>query len=108
MTIVFPGDDPATILAKARSLADDLARILSGDGPAADDLAGAPLLDHWAPGVRLDPCLFGSISRHPVIGNARHGRTTGVFAIDADAGWARSWSRFYVLGRRASGDGRPQ
>ncbi|MCC3247474.1 hypothetical protein LG047_19485 [Methylocystis sp. WRRC1] len=43
--IHFLGDDPQQAVDRARSLADDLARIASGDGPTPDDLAAAPILD---------------------------------------------------------------
>ena len=108
--IHFIGDDPARALAKSRALADDLARLAAGNGPTPADFADAPILDRWAFGAMLQPVLIGSVVGHPRLGNRPSIHTTPLFAMDAThESWARTWSRFYRLGRRLDGDhGRDQ
>jgi hypothetical protein len=102
MTIQYPHDsDPRCFIAQARALADDLARIVAGDGPTDADLADAPLIDLWRPALRPVFALIGVVHGHPSV---RAGHT----ALTSDAGWARSWSRFYALGRCIGGAGRRQ
>lgn len=92
----------------------DIERIISGlreaqkiaDGyvPTEADLAGAPLISNWifatAPGDP-GPTLVGSITGHPTLGNSALSTTSVVLAIDVEAGWARTVSRYYRLGPRA-------
>lgn len=68
-------------------------------GPGATELAAAPLLENWRPFSTLDggTLLAGYVSDHPAL---REGpiRTSGLLALDPDAGWARTVSRWYRLG----------
>ena len=101
MTILFPaaGGDPATIVAQARRLADDVERTLSG-APLTDAvLAGAPVLDAWRPALRSVHALVGVVAGHPGVADGHHALTSELFAIDVERGFARTWSRFYQLGR---------
>jgi hypothetical protein len=84
--------------AKLRALADDLDNIRSGTGPAATDLATAPLLVDWH-GV-LTPMglrLAGFVAGHPLLGN-RPALTSQIWAADTGGRWIRTLSRYYRLG----------
>lgn len=106
--IHFIGDHRDRMLVKSRALADDLARIAAGDGPTPADLTDAPLLDRWLIGVSLQPVLYGSVVDHPRLGTRPAIRTTPVFAIDGNGLWARTWSRYYRLGREFNDAGSNQ
>jgi hypothetical protein len=100
MSIVYPGaSDPADIIKCARRLADDIEQLVACGGPTAADLAGAPVIDLYRPAQRPATALIGVLVGHPTVSNRHVAMTTEIFAIDPDAGWARSWSRFYALGR---------
>jgi len=79
-----------------QSLAADLERIRRGDGPSPEELAFAPRIDRWRPCVRAEPALTGFISGHPIV----HGMsvTSGIFILDPERGFARTFSRYYQLG----------
>lgn len=69
-------------------------------GPSASDLTDAPYLDRWIAMQEFTGriVLFGDVTGHPLL------RDTGIvtsqlFGIDAKAGWARTLSRWYRLGR---------
>ena len=102
--ILFPGDDPAATLRKTQKLSVDIAHLLSGKRPSPADLAAAPIIDRWSFAARAEPCLMGVISSHPEIGEGRPGLTTTLYAVDLQSGWARTWSCYYRLGRRADED----
>ena len=109
MAIKFPGDRPDSIVECARRLTADVERLAAIGAPTAADLAGAPVLDWWLPTRRQVFSMIGVVSGHPTISDRHTALTTEIFAFDAAAGWARSWSRFYALGRSASlFDGRTQ
>jgi hypothetical protein len=110
MTTHFLNSNARGSIAQARALADDLAAVIErGAPPPAADLAQAPIIDLWRPAVCTQTGLLGVVAGHPRIIDGRSALTTSIFAIDVDAGWARTWSRFYRLGRsHGSNDGRPQ
>lgn len=68
--------------------------------PTSDDLAGAPLLDLWRPMANLQGSvvLWGEVSGHPRLG-ATTITTSRLIALDPEAGWARTLSRWYRLGQ---------
>ena len=103
MAIFYPGTPSSSDLAaEARALADALARIASDGGPSPDDMADAPTItDHVIVGGRVVPVLFGSVQNHPRL-RGHLVRTSEVYAIDNEAGWARTWSRYYRLAPRTS------
>lgn len=78
-----------------RRLADDLAAIVDGRKPTAEDLAAAVSIQGIV-GKRWVPCLIGSVSGHPRLGN-RLITTSQLFMIDPNGRWARTLSRFYRL-----------
>lgn len=69
-------------------------------GPTEADLAQAPTLSDWkaaiSPGGHI--MLWGEVTDHPLLGNASI-HTSQLIAIDREAGWARTASRWYRLGR---------
>ena len=77
--------------------------ITAGAGPDPDTLAAAPCLTGWA--CRLvpafEPALIGTVADHPRLPGERRIVTSRLIAIDPAAGWARTTSRFYRLGRPA-------
>lgn len=79
----------------ARLLAADLDRILHGIGPTADDLAAAPIMEDWILAPYAGIALKGSVP-HLVPGELT---STEVFVLDPGAGYARTFSRLYRLGR---------
>ena len=100
MTLFPGGDAPKIIIDSARRLAADIELIAAG-GPTAGDLDGAPILDQWRPVQRSTSALVGIVCGHPTMRDWRPTMTSELFAIDPDMGWARTWSRFYALGRPA-------
>jgi hypothetical protein len=98
MTIMYPAGDPAATVAALRGLADDLER-MSMFKPGTE-LGAAPILTDWSLSVRPVAALVGNVTGHPVLGS-RQVITSELFAIDPKGGWARTMSRFYVLGRHA-------
>ncbi|QEU09179.1 DUF6634 family protein [Paracoccus yeei] len=69
-------------------------------GPSEADLAQAPVLSDWkaaiSPGGHVMLC--GEVVNHPLLGHASI-HTSQPVAIDPEAGWARTASRWYRLGR---------
>lgn len=69
-------------------------------GPSEADLAQAPVLSDWK--AAISPCghimLWGEVVYHPLLGTASI-TTSQLIAIDREAGWARTASRWYRLGR---------
>ncbi len=110
MSVLFPsaGHTPDELAAAARRLADDLAFLAAGAEPDPAALADAPVLDRWSPGIRRAGCLVGLVSGHPRLRDGHLTATTDLFAINSDGMWARTWSRYYRLGRTAGDDGRRQ
>lgn len=78
----------------AQRLALDLERIRIGTGPTAEELAMAPLLDEWAVAPIVVTGLRGRLEG--LQGNAT---TTELFVLDPVAGYCRTFSRLYRLGR---------
>ena len=94
------------LVAKLRTLADDLERIHVGRAPVAADLAEAPLIVDWQPVISpLGLRLFGFVAGHPQLGNT-HAMTSQIWAAGADGAWIRTLSRFYRLGLRAHDEDR--
>ncbi|WJS83919.1 DUF6634 family protein [Paracoccus sp. TOH] len=69
-------------------------------GPSDADLAQAPVLSDWKAAISPDRhmMLWGEVTDHPLLGNASI-HTSQLIAIDPEAGWARTASRWYRLGR---------
>lgn len=73
---------------------------LTEAGPTVDDLTDAPHLDHWMAMREFTGriVLSGDVTGHPLLRNTGI-VTSQLFGIDAKAGWARTLSRWYRLGR---------
>ena len=67
--------------------------------PTGGDLATAPFLDRWE--VVQDPfdftIMLGRVTGHPTLRGPAI-RTSPLMRLNAQAGWARTFSRFYRLG----------
>jgi len=98
MSVLYLGDNPASLLDHLQRLHADISRTSSGQAPTQEQLNSAPILDQWECGVRLTPCLYGVVYGHPVHEHCRPIHTSELYMFDACAGWARTWSRFYRLG----------
>ncbi|MGQ2908439.1 MAG: DUF6634 family protein [Aliihoeflea sp.] len=84
------------------ALAADLRAIAHGQLPEEFLAGSAPTLDWWSPAVRPSVCLEGLVSGHPVlVGQDRAIRTSELWHLDQEAGWARTYSRWYRLGQPA-------
>jgi hypothetical protein len=87
-------------------LAADLRAIRDGNGPTAVDLSEAPILNNWTPEVRPAQCLVGYVADHPDIpGVGRPIITSDLWVLAEHRGWARTLSRWYLLGRRQPASG---
>ena len=107
MSILNRGRGPFPHLARMacryRSLADDLERIARGDHPDEAELRDAPRLSDWRVYIHPVPNLLGIVVGHPEIGDGRLCRTSELITFDPTGGYARTFSRFYRLGPRATG-----
>jgi hypothetical protein len=75
--------------------------LLADNAPATAHLEKAPLVDQWSLGLVPAPCIVGTMVGHPIFRNrTRVLHSHQVVLIDAEAGWARTWSGFYRLGTR--------
>jgi len=83
------------------TLGDDLTRLAKGDPNVLDALAQAPRLDEWDIVRYSSYCLSGAVTGHPLLGDRPRIATSALYAINRDAGWARTLSRWYRLGRHA-------
>jgi glutathione S-transferase len=87
-------------LARLEKLVEDLRAIRAGAAPGVADLAAAPILDPYLLTAGVVPVLGGAVTGHPELpGHGRMIRTTGLWAIAPDHGWARTLTRWYRLGR---------
>jgi hypothetical protein len=80
---------------------EDLRQAEAGEVP---DLADAPIIDDWLI-VDLDGALamVGLVTGHPTLPDSIV-MTSVLVGINEQAGWARTVSRWYRLGRRAGDD----
>ena len=81
-------------------LAADFASMLDNGGPTEHQLAAAPILDQWRVCPMLAYGLIGAVAGHPFVGPGQI-ITSPIWAMDERRGWARTVSRFYLLGRPA-------
>lgn len=81
-------------------LLSDFRDLRRGGMPAQAILDAAPLLDTWSFATSPAPCLVGLSFGHPVLeGSARPICTSPLWILAPEAGWARTHSRYYRLGR---------
>lgn len=69
--------------------------------PAAPELAAAPLIDRWSI-IRQAGCavLIGQTTSHPLLREGARTITSPLLRLVPAQGWARTWSRYYRLGRQ--------
>lgn len=80
----------------------DIARISEGSHPTPRDLADAPVIEHWALGGRMQPCLTGEVYGHPRLRSGTKSVTSQLHVFAPHHGYARTLSRLYRLGPPAS------
>lgn len=94
---------------RLRKLLDDLRQIRRGQHPDEKALVAAPRIEDWNLARRAVLCLTGKVFGHPIIGEGKPGVTTDLWVIAPSLGYARTLSRFYVLGPpEGFADRRPQ
>ena len=89
--------DIAGELARLETLVSALERFGNGEMPTASELEAAPLIHPFTIGTLRLPCLVGGNIGHPI----RTGpviRTSEVWVMAPELGWARTYSRLYRLG----------
>lgn len=71
-----------------------------GAPPGPRDLDFAPALDDWSAGLALGNFynLDGVVSGHPIIDDGDVVFTSPLLNLAEDLTWARTLSRFYILG----------
>jgi len=95
--------DATLEIERLQRLAVDLTNLREGRGPTEADLAEAPFLASWCRELRPAFCLAGHVVGHPRLTEA--GQlivTSDLWVLNEDEGWARTLSRWYRLGQRAS------
>lgn len=117
--LVLPGEgevrltDWARLLASLRRsietpyrMAEILAR--TEQGPEGEDLARAPRLSPWMPALAMGgaPAVAGHVTDHPKLG-AMWMKSSLVMGLDPAGRWARTWSRWYILGECMTEDDLP-
>jgi hypothetical protein len=98
--IHIQGDDPIGLADLHEQLATDLRQLSAGWRPDQIKLAAAPVLDKWELAPFACAALRGEVDGHPLLGS-RWILTSPLYAMDEHHTWARTLSRFYLLGRRA-------
>ena len=75
---------------------------LSFDEPGAEVLSAAPVLDEWCAIHHSESViLIGYVTGHPHLRHRARARTSLVFQIHPEQGWARTWNRYYRLRTRS-------
>lgn len=59
-------------------------------------------IDRWAIARRAVPCLIGTASGHPKLGDCKPIFTSELYFLDREQKLARTFSRFYELGTEAA------
>lgn len=95
------GSDPAApILGRDLVSLCDYLDALADAEPEAIHLADAPLIERWCGAVVEDlPVFVGVVSGHPRLREGARTVTSPLIRIAPSEGWARTFSRYYRLGR---------
>ncbi|MDX0439150.1 hypothetical protein [Sinorhizobium medicae] len=97
---VRSGTDLSDLVNRLRDLALALEEFNSvGEGGIQPSIS----IQEWVPAKRAVPVLVGRMKGHPTIKDGNIGATTEIFYIDAAAGLARSFNRWYRLGPGVTG-----
>ncbi|WP_312795965.1 DUF6634 family protein [Tianweitania sp.] len=87
-------------LAKLSMLVADIKAVQRGVHPSHLCEETVPVLDRWILTQRGTPCLAGLSSGHPtLLGDTRPITTSDLWLLSEDQTWARTFSRWYQLGR---------
>lgn len=88
---------------KLQRLLDDLKAMRAGNYPSPSTLSNAPFLDDYSIVSRGIAALSGDVTGHPTIsGNDAPMVSSPLFVVLKDIGAARTLTRWYRLGERAS------
>ncbi|WP_408906305.1 DUF6634 family protein [Muricoccus nepalensis] len=82
---------------RLENLARDLRAIAGGTSPSPADLHAAPVVDLWRWSSRSMRTVVGTLQGHPRLPDGPV-HTTELWAVDLKRRWARTLSRYYVLG----------
>ena len=104
---VFGLGEPDQMIGALRRLADDLERIADGTGPTLEELDAAPVLGSWRMAQRWSVALAGHVSAHPRLGSGPI-TTSELWALQPHEGWARTFSRWYRLGKQQQPEPPPE
>ena len=91
---IYLEEELAATIKRLRLLADDLEGICNGILPPVPDAT----LDEWFWGQKVLPCLVGKVSGHPTL-RGPFAATSQLFFLNQTAGLARTYSRWYRVGR---------
>ena len=74
--------------------------------PSVAEIAEAPILERWRVLISPQgtPVIWGQVSGHPRLDDTMIS-TSRLIALNQRAGWARSISRWFRLGKPVAGDG---
>lgn len=92
-------------LERRKGLVADLELLQKGIHPDPLRMKGGVYIDEWTLDTRPVSCLRGYIEGHPSIRSGRMGLTSDIWVWAPEQGYARTLSRYYALGRRASDKG---
>ncbi|OPH83124.1 DUF6634 family protein [Nitrobacter vulgaris] len=104
MTIETPFRNIIDLQNALVDLSHDIHDIRVHGWPNHPSLANAPWLENWSSAALFSPCLIGEVTDHPLLGDRPRIHTSQLMVLDAERGWARTWSRFYRLGPPHHGD----
>jgi len=94
------GGQPEQPLRDALAAFCDHVEALTAAEPDTATLAAAPRIDRWSAILHRDAvCLIGRVTGHPRLREGARATTSPILRIAPAAGWARTWSRTYRLGR---------
>lgn len=104
-----PTDAVDEALGTLERLVADLRHLRVNGTPDPDVLLHAPMLDEWTLTRSATPVLVGRSFGHPLLtGSGRPIRTSPLWVMAPEQGWARTHSRYYRLGRPHGREGRDQ
>lgn len=84
-------------IARLKALILDLERFANGELPTSVELQAAPLINPYTMTIRTSSCLVGGNAGHPCC-KGRAIRTSDLWVLAPQLGWARTFSRLYRLG----------
>lgn len=95
------GMDLRALAAVHAALARDLRRLAAATAPTPAALAAAPVVLRWRIGTRPVPALIGRVDGHPLLPSGPL-TSSQLIVLDRSRGFARTLSRWYVLGTPAA------